>query len=108
MTMLPTFLQTAPSAFQMTTYDSIYLPCDWTSFLNSPESVVSATVTVLDAYSLDAVTLTSGAPTVENNVVTQLLKGSDFAVGHSYRILWTAVLSSDNTVTQETDLQVPY
>lgn len=89
-------LDTTPSSFVMGSGEVLPIGIDVGPLLTSGQAVGSPTILVTDDTTGEAVSLVD-LPFVSGTMVTQVIRGSELAVGHAYRVQLT--FTADPSVT---------
>jgi hypothetical protein len=84
--------------------ETVRLGIDFTDLLDTGETISTATAAIRTAAGVTVAAMLSGSEDVSGNVVRQLITGG--TAGMSYRLSFTAVTSTGQTLIDGADLRV--
>lgn len=91
----------------MQTTETLPLGFDATALLSGAQTISAATTVLTDIATGKAVTLANG-PSVNGNVITQIVVGSQLAGGHSYRLVASFTAGDDEIWSMPLVIVVPF
>jgi hypothetical protein len=99
-------MSTIPPKFTMVTTETLRPGFDTTPLLLPGQSPVSAACVLTD-LTTDIVSPLDDDPTIEGNIIEQILRGSELIAAHAYELAWTFVVDATTIWTAFTEIIVP-
>jgi hypothetical protein len=96
-----------PATAVITTLETWPWGFDATNLLAEGDSITSPVSVMVDTNTGAAVTL-SDSPTIDGNVITQIVRGSELTAGHSYRLTVTFTASANTVPAMPLLVNVPF
>jgi len=96
-----------PSSIILQTTEELPLGMDMTALLSGTETPSNPVVTMQDLTAGTTVTL-ADTPTIDGNIVVQIISGSVLTAQHQYRMLFTFTAATDTTWTVPLAVTCPF